>query len=280
VDRFIEVAEGIIADFPALFGDRDSPTQERELRGQLNVRLIRDYVVRELIPTPRRPGRRESRFGFDHLVRLLAVRALLRNQWSLPAIKYVLAESQTAHQILRRTGQILMSLDDEPRMDAELKALTRRLTEIGPTAVAPNSCDQLKRSRLEDVAQAPDGEPFLNREAELNPAQLQVKKFKESAQANASPTHDALPALSSARRVGQDLERAVASRAPLPAGVSAEKEQPRSSTRGRRTLIQLEISAGCEVQIETERLHSLTREEIEKLGEALVRRLIDEKHTL
>jgi hypothetical protein len=82
VETLIGAAERIIASDPQLFAHPES-----ENKKDLNVRLIRDYVVREFIPRPERMGR-EARFGLNHLVQLLAVRVLLRSQkWSLPAIK-------------------------------------------------------------------------------------------------------------------------------------------------------------------------------------------------
>jgi hypothetical protein len=82
VESLIAAAERIISSDPQLFAH-----PEREKGKELNVRLIRDYVVREFIPRPERRGR-EARFGLHHLVQLLAVRVLLRSQkWSLPAIK-------------------------------------------------------------------------------------------------------------------------------------------------------------------------------------------------
>src|ERR1039458_7828506 len=82
VEKLIEKAERIISADPKLFAHPESESSK-----ELNVRLIRDYVVREFIPRPERVGR-EARFGLDHLVQLLAVRLLLRSKkWSLPAIK-------------------------------------------------------------------------------------------------------------------------------------------------------------------------------------------------
>src|ERR1039458_2972951 len=91
VEKLIEKAERIISADPKLFAHPESESSK-----ELNVRLIRDYVVREFIPRPERVGR-GARFGLDHLVQLLAVRLLLRSQrWSLPAIKASLATTHTA----------------------------------------------------------------------------------------------------------------------------------------------------------------------------------------
>jgi hypothetical protein len=82
VEELIATAEKIISSDPERFAHPEGGSNK-----ELNVRLIRDYVVREFIPRPERVGR-ESRFGLDHLAQLLAVRLLLRGQkWSLPAIK-------------------------------------------------------------------------------------------------------------------------------------------------------------------------------------------------
>lgn len=90
VEELISVAEQVIATDPKLFAH-----PERESNKDLNVRLIRDYVVRGFIPRPIRVGR-EANFGLDHIVHLLAVRLLLRSQkWSLSAIKASLPASGT-----------------------------------------------------------------------------------------------------------------------------------------------------------------------------------------
>ena len=90
VEELIATAERIISSDSRLFSHPES-----ESNRELNVRLIRDYVVREFIPRPERVGR-EARFGLNHLVQLLAVRVLLRSQkWSLPAIKASFATSNT-----------------------------------------------------------------------------------------------------------------------------------------------------------------------------------------
>ena len=52
----------------------------------INVRLIRDYMQRGLLGDVDRNGR-EVEFGYEHLVRLAAVRLLLRDQWPLSKIR-------------------------------------------------------------------------------------------------------------------------------------------------------------------------------------------------
>ncbi len=90
VDGFVDAAERIMVSSPELFASSDTGSGK-----ELNVRLIRDYVVRDFIPRPGKLGR-EARFGLDHLVHLLAVRVLLRSQkWSLPAIKASLGSTDT-----------------------------------------------------------------------------------------------------------------------------------------------------------------------------------------
>src|ERR1051325_8663498 len=111
VNDLIERAERIISAAPAVFGNDERETK-REL---LNVRLIRDYVVREFIPRPVRVGK-EARFGLNHLVYLLALRALLRNRkWSLPAIKASFGNTSTDDLLNGILSQV------RPRVEGEYR---------------------------------------------------------------------------------------------------------------------------------------------------------------
>jgi hypothetical protein len=165
IDDLIAVAEKVMASNPGLFAHPESETSK-----ELNIRLIRDYVVREFIPRPERVGR-ESRFGLDHLVHLLAIRALLRSQkWSLPAIKASFLNTGTQELmggILQPVMQLIIAEYDKAR-----RAEPKR---------APSASDRV-------------------RTPELNPAQLLIQQFKAPTghgEPDVSLTHMAL----SARRV-------------------------------------------------------------------------------
>jgi hypothetical protein len=108
VEEFIASAERIISSAPELFAHEDADTKR-----DLNVRLIRDYVVREFIPRPVRSGR-EARFGLNHLVHLLSVRALLRSQkWSLPAIKASFVTTSTEDLLNGVLAQVRTRIEGE-----------------------------------------------------------------------------------------------------------------------------------------------------------------------
>jgi MerR HTH family regulatory protein len=143
VDGVIEVAERIMAAAPEMIPQTD-PKNKKEL----NVRLIRDYVVRGFISRPARSGR-EVRFGLDHLVHLLTVRALLRNQkWSLPAIKDSFAATSSAELL-----------------DIVLAPVRSRIHAEYQKAVKAAGFERRTPSRL--------GQPSC-----LNPAQLLIQRFK------------------------------------------------------------------------------------------------------
>ena len=143
VDGLIEVAERIMATAPEVIPQTD-PKNKKEL----NVRLIRDYVVRGFIPRPARSGR-EVRFGLDHLVHLLAVRALLRNQkWSLPAIKDSFVATSSAELL----DSVLAPV--RSRIHAEYQKAVKAAGFERPT---PSMRDQ---------------------PSSLNPAQLLIQRFK------------------------------------------------------------------------------------------------------
>jgi hypothetical protein len=150
VEELIERAERIIASDPKLFAHPESESNK-----ELNVRLIRDYDVREFIPRPERVGR-EARFGLEHLVQLLAVRLLLRGQrWSLPAIKASFA---------------ITSTEDLPN---GLLAPVRPLIEAEYRAAAG-----AVKSRAQDTADTVQTPQF-------NPAQLLIEQFKATKQPQA-----------------------------------------------------------------------------------------------
>ena len=153
VEELIEKAERIIASDPRLFAHPESESNK-----ELNVRLIRDYVVREFIPRPERVGR-EARFGLDHLVQLLAVRVLLRSQrWSLPAIKASFGTTSTDDLLNRLLAPV------QPLIEKEYRA----------AAGAVPSRTQVPT----DSVQTP----------QLNPAQLLIEQFKATKKPQAKAT--------------------------------------------------------------------------------------------
>lgn len=139
VEDFVEAAERVMASSPDLFASSDAGTGK-----DLNVRLIRDYVVRGFIPRPGKSGR-EARFGLDHLVHLLAVRVLLRSQkWSLPAIKSSLGSTDTDSLLTGVLSQIRARIEKE--FSRAVRAATRQAggsIESGPPVPPLNPALQL-----------------------------------------------------------------------------------------------------------------------------------------
>jgi hypothetical protein len=217
VDELIAAAERIMSSHPKLFDSNK----------ELNVRLIRDYVVREFIPRPERVGR-EARFRLDHLVQLLAVRLLLRSRkWSLPAIKASFTTNSTEDLLNGPLAPVRLLIEREYR---KAESETQRRTQEAAGRV---------------------------RTPELNPAQLLIQQFKAGKQQHAG-------------RADMPLFRKAMPAAPLASKVAAE----RAGEVSRKLHVQLD--PGCEVVIDAQRVKSLTPEEVERLGEALKRRLRDE----
>ena len=220
VDGLIEAAERIMASAPGVF-----PHSDLENKKELNVRLIRDYVVREFIPRPARSGR-EVRFGLEHLIHLLAVRALLRNRkWSLPAIKASFSAT-TSDELL--DGVLA---DVRTRIQSEYQKAVKAAGFERPTPV-------------EAIPSSP-----------LNPAQLLIQRFKSGDGSN---------------KEGPLLARS----AVFPAG----RPVPASSgtTGSGRSKLHIELEPWCEVVVDAAQLPTLTPGRIERLAEALKRRLQDE----
>ena len=228
VEELIDVAERIISSEPGLFSHPGSDTNK-----DLNIRLIRDYVVREFIPRPERVGR-EGRFGFEHLVYLLAVRALLRSQkWSLPAIKASFANTGTEELL----GGLLAPVRDRIELEyARASGMQAQMDVLASRTV---------------------------RTPELNPAQLLIEQFKGQLGGGGkrTGTADGSP--------GAFARLLASPAAPAPA-------RPPRSAAGFNRKLHLELEQGCEVVMDAQRMESLTREEAERLGEALKRRLKDE----
>ena len=150
VEQLIATAGKIIASDTSLFANPESESNK-----ELNVRLIRDYVVREFIPRPERIGR-ESRFGLDHLGQLLAVRLLLRGQkWSLAAIK---ASKTSTEDLLNG-----MLAPVRPLIEAEWQKATG-MGQSGTQSFVASQSSQTPR---------------------LNPAQLLIEHFKAAEQPQA-----------------------------------------------------------------------------------------------
>jgi hypothetical protein len=104
--------------------------------------------VRGFIPRPVRLSR-EARYGRDHLVHLLAVRTLLRNQrWSLAAIKATFATTDTEGLLDGVLGRI------RSRIEAEYR-----------------------RAAKAEEGHAPHAEKSVGTPS-LNPAQLLIERFK------------------------------------------------------------------------------------------------------
>jgi hypothetical protein len=172
VEGLIEVAERVMSAAPRLFSN-----PENESGKELNVRLIRDYVVREFIPRPERVGR-ESKFGREHLIWLLAVRGLLRSQrWSLPAIKASFT-STSSEELLEGLLAPVRS-----NIEAEFKKAAHQMKAKGSAA------------------------PIEVRTPELNPAQLLIEQFKTRKQPPTMETSTALLRSAVARKLEPDLDR-------------------------------------------------------------------------
>jgi hypothetical protein len=169
VEGLIAAAERIMSAAPELFAYADSRGKRH-----LNVRLIRDYVVRGFVPRPVRLGR-EAGFGREHLVHLLAVRALLRNQkWSLPAIRASFAATNTQDLLDGVLGRVRSRIEAEYRRAAK--------------------ADEHRAPRSEQDVRTPS----------LNPAQLLIEQFKSAKRPPSNPADT--PLRISARLAGQKDE--------------------------------------------------------------------------
>ncbi|MDR1921663.1 MAG: hypothetical protein LBS31_07980 [Candidatus Adiutrix sp.] len=147
VEQLIKAAERVMSSDPKLFS-----YAREESPKEINIRLIRDYVVREIIPRPLRAGR-ESRFGAIHLIQLLAVRRLLRSEkWSLPAIRAYLGTTST--------DEILNTVLAPAR-----PLIERELRKAEPP-------DDPEAARPGAAPEAP--------EVPLNPAQLLIRRFQQA----------------------------------------------------------------------------------------------------
>jgi hypothetical protein len=102
---------------------------------------------------------RDSRFGLDHLVQLLAVRVLLRSQkWSLPAIKSSFATTETQDLLNGLLAPVRRSIESEYKR------------AVGAVRQSPRvTADQV-------------------RTPELNPAQLLIERFKAGKPSRAKPS--------------------------------------------------------------------------------------------
>jgi hypothetical protein len=221
IEELIAAAERIMASRPELFVPPETDSSK-----ELNIRLVRDYVVREFIPRPERVGR-ESRFDLDHLVHLLAVRMLLRTQkWSLPAIKASFRATSTNELlggILQPVSQIIGAEYEEAKGSER-----KRAPSVSETARTP----------------------------ELNPAQLLIQKFK---------------AAGAPKSAGPAMARRLMSAAVRSTDQVAVRTAQHSASISRK--VHVELEPWCEVVIDAQRMNALTREEVDRLGEALKSRL-------
>lgn len=76
--------EGDVEDLARVGGQWCAMLQIED-RVELTVRLVRDYAQRGILDRPRRDGK-VAIYGWEHLVRLLAARLLLRDGWPLQKI--------------------------------------------------------------------------------------------------------------------------------------------------------------------------------------------------
>lgn len=229
VEQLIDVAERIMASSPGLFA-----SSEGEGGKELNIRLIRDYVVREIIPRPHRAGR-ESRFGLAHLIQLLAVRQRLKGErWSLPAIKSFFGAGGNRTEIV---NSILSPVRSE--IEREFRLATEAL------------CREARQGRVR--AGEVLGSPVA---PSLNPAQDLIRQFKQAEPAEDRPLPLPTMAFSSPYPMGRKFP-----------------DPPSPAEPPRRTRLHLELGEGCELVVDAGRIGSLTPEDIERLAEALKARL-------
>lgn len=86
-EQFLEALSGWEGDVDDLarLGGQWCAILRIENRPDLTVRLVRDYGQRGILGRPRRDGK-VAIYGWEHLVRLLAARFLLRDGWPLQKI--------------------------------------------------------------------------------------------------------------------------------------------------------------------------------------------------
>lgn len=227
VEGLIDAAERVIITAPQLFSHPDSVSAK-----ELNVRLIRDYVVREFIPRPAREGR-ESRFGQEHLIWLLAVRGLLRSQrWSLPAIKASFTSTSTEELLDGLLAPV------RSQIEAEYRKATRQAPAGEETS--------------------PAAEPV--RTPGLNPAQLLIKQFKAEKPREAHETH--MPLFSRTTAPNKPLVELEGLKASADEHVESRQESVKEKTH-------IAIEPWFEVVIDAQRMQSMTPEEVERLAKAL-----------
>jgi hypothetical protein len=124
--------EGDVEDLARL-GEQWSAVLQTKDRAELTVRLVRDYSQRGILGRPRRDGK-VAIYGWEHLVRLLAARMLLRDGWplqkiadefavlSLAEIRAILPGAHPRHQVPNFQGG---TRPQDPALDA-LNAIRSR----------------------------------------------------------------------------------------------------------------------------------------------------------
>lgn len=111
----------------------------------LSVRLIRDYAQRGILERPRRDGK-VAIYGWEHLVRLLAARVLLRDGWPLQKIadEFSILSQDEVRALLPgpqpATGGLFMAEShsewQDPALDALRQIRTRDVGRIGSTSMS------------------------------------------------------------------------------------------------------------------------------------------------
>lgn len=117
-----------------------------EDRPDLTVRLVRDYAQRGILDRPRREGK-AAIYGWEHLIRLLAARLLLRDGWplqkiadelqvlSLQEVRALLPGSAPAQAATRHSWAEPSKTD--PALDA-LRVIRSRVSERSSSTSAKN----------------------------------------------------------------------------------------------------------------------------------------------
>lgn len=119
--------EGDVEDLARLGGQWCAMLRIED-KADLTVRLVRDYAQRGILDRPRREGK-TAIYGWEHLVRLLAARLLLRDGWPLQKIadEFTILSLDEIRALLPGTGPsraaISYSSPDRSRTDPALDAL-------------------------------------------------------------------------------------------------------------------------------------------------------------
>lgn len=142
--------EGDVEDLARL-GRQWSETLGIEDNSQLTVRLVRDYAQRGILDRPRREGK-AAVYGWEHLVRLLGARLLLRDGWPLQKIadEFTVMSVAEIRALLpggrRQQADRLAHPTDRRRTDPALDVLntirSRNTDQHGALPPRPNNANQ------------------------------------------------------------------------------------------------------------------------------------------